>query len=318
MPLDKAVRIADRNSLSANLFLLTDKQEGASTGNARELDHLASVTKTYTAICFLSLEDSKDLRLEDMARKYLPKEMKKLGAEDVTLLDLLTHTTGIHDYYQHLALSKSSTEQQIANHPGWDFGQALNLALSGPRKKLKNQTAEYSFTNYLLLDKILESFGGFESVLKQRVLTPMNLQQTFLLTNQNPELFEKASPLSFGRISYRGFNRMASLGAEGALIASQRDVALFMRGAFEDSVTKNTKSRLTQRVSKLRAGIKYGVGVMLLPKFISGRKESIGHFGATGSAVYLDTTRLHVAALTTNQFQQKLLPPKLLRSLFSV
>ena len=318
MPLDKAVKIAEKNALNANLFLLTDKEEAASTGGAKELDHLASVTKIYTAICFLSLEDSKDLKLEDLASKYLPKEIKKLGAEDVTLLDLLTHTTGIHDYYQHLALSKSSTEQDIVNHPGWDFEQALNLALSAPRKKLKNNTAEYSFTNYLLLDKILESFGGFESVLNQRILTHMNLQQTFLLTNQTPELFAKASPLSFGKVFYKGFRRMASLGAEGALIASQRDVAFFMQGIFQDAVSKDTRSRLTQRVSKLRAGIRYGVGVMLLPKLISGRKETIGHFGATGSAAFIDAERLDVVALTTNQFQQKLLPSKLLRGLFQV
>lgn len=316
MPIAKAVKIAEKKSVDANFFLSSNVDHRAKTGNAKDLDHLASVTKIYASICFLSLEDSKDLKLDDLASKYLPTETKELGAEDVTLLDLLTHTTGIHDYYQHLALSKSSTEQDIANHPGWDFEQALNLALNAPRKKLKNNTAEYSFTNYLLLDKILESFGGFESVLKKRVLTPMNLQQTFLLTNQTPDLFEKASPLSFGKVSYKGFRRMASLGAEGALVASQRDVALFMQGVFEDAVTKDTRSRLTQRVSNFRAGIRYGVGVMLLPKFISGRKQTIGHFGATGSAAFVDTDSLDVAALTTNQFQQKLLPSKLLRGLF--
>lgn len=317
MPIAKALKLAEKNNLDANLHLFSQTHNHASTNQAKQLDHLASITKVYAAVCFLGLEEQKQLSLSDLLSKYLPAETKLLSAEGVTVLDLLTHTSGIHDYYQYLALKNNSTSEEIANHPGWDFEQAIQLATQGERKKLRKSKASYSFSNYLLLDKILEQFGGFESQLTEQIINPMGLKQTFLLTKQKPELFAQASPLSFGSQSYKGFQRMASLGAEGALIASGEDVSGFLRALFDDSVIKNANSRLTQRVSKFRAGVQYGLGVMIGSRLVSGRRKVIGHFGATGSAAFIDVNNSEVAAVATNQFKNNLLPAKLLKAIFA-
>ena len=58
----------------------------------------ASVTKTFTATCILQLVESGTIRLDQSVRSLVPLPDSTIS-ESVTVFHLLTHTSGIGDYF---------------------------------------------------------------------------------------------------------------------------------------------------------------------------------------------------------------------------
>jgi CubicO group peptidase (beta-lactamase class C family) len=130
---------------------------------------IASNTKQFTAACILQLEEQGKLSLNDTLGKYIP------GFEygdTVTLHMLLTHSSGVQDYfhlkefdYKSTVISKDSMIALMKTKlfdflPGWDLN--------------------YSNTNYFLLGLIIEKASGesFESFLSQHILKPVGMMNT--------------------------------------------------------------------------------------------------------------------------------------------
>ncbi|HKX61069.1 MAG TPA: serine hydrolase domain-containing protein, partial [Verrucomicrobiae bacterium] len=57
---------------------------------------IGSVTKQFTCACILLLAEDGKLSVRDKVAKYYPNLSK---AENITLLDLMNHTSGYPDYY---------------------------------------------------------------------------------------------------------------------------------------------------------------------------------------------------------------------------
>jgi CubicO group peptidase (beta-lactamase class C family) len=73
--------------------------------------HVASVSKQFTAMALVLLEQDGKLSLEDDIRKHLP-ELPGYG-RTITIRNLLQHTGGISDQWQTLALA------------GWRLGDVI-------------------------------------------------------------------------------------------------------------------------------------------------------------------------------------------------
>jgi len=58
--------------------------------------HVASVTKTFTAAAILQLERAGKLKLDDPLSKCIPDF---LNGERITIEQMLTHTSGLPDFY---------------------------------------------------------------------------------------------------------------------------------------------------------------------------------------------------------------------------
>jgi CubicO group peptidase (beta-lactamase class C family) len=65
--------------------------------------HVASVSKQFTAMALVLLEQDGNLSLEDDLHKYLP-ELPEYGSR-ITIRQLLQHTSGIRDQWQTLAIA---------------------------------------------------------------------------------------------------------------------------------------------------------------------------------------------------------------------
>lgn len=57
---------------------------------------MASVSKQFTAMCILILQNQNKLNINDAVKKYLPSLPQ--FASDVSIKHLLTHTSGLYDY----------------------------------------------------------------------------------------------------------------------------------------------------------------------------------------------------------------------------
>ena len=109
---------------------------------------LASVTKTFTGLALLLLEQQGILSLADPVGNYLtglPAAWK-----DVSLRELVGHTSGLPDVIESPDRPLSSAEL------GRTEDEALQFAESQPIRAAPGEQYEYNQTNYVLLKQVIE------------------------------------------------------------------------------------------------------------------------------------------------------------------
>ena len=177
-----AARIA-RNHFSGSILIARDGKVLFSQGYGManlELDvpntpqtkfRLGSITKQFTAMAILILQERGKLNVQDKVKKYLPDAPK--AWDDITIRHLLTHTSGIPNY---TALP--------------DFLKTLpvRVTLKELIAKFKDKPLDfkpgekfsYSNSGYIVLGQIIETVAGqnYPSFLKQAILDPLKMNDT--------------------------------------------------------------------------------------------------------------------------------------------
>ncbi len=129
---------------------------------------VGSISKQFTAVCLLLLQERGKLRLDDPVAKWFPNFTR---ANEVTVRNLLTHTSGYSDY-----------APQDYTIPAWTRPiEPLNLVTAWATKPLDFDPGtrwQYSNTNYVMAALIVERVSGqrFHDFLWQNVITPLKLQ----------------------------------------------------------------------------------------------------------------------------------------------
>jgi D-alanyl-D-alanine carboxypeptidase len=119
---------------------------------------IASITKMLVATVTLQLVDEGTLELDVPAGVYLPGE--PLVAE-VTIRQLLHHTSGIPDYGIAPGLGQQLLEQRDRT---WNAQEVLDLVRDARREFSPGDSYSYSNTNYVLLGQIIEHITGRTSL----------------------------------------------------------------------------------------------------------------------------------------------------------
>jgi hypothetical protein len=119
------------------------------------LPDLTSNGKQFTALAIQILIDQKKLKLEDDIRTYFPNLFPKIK-EKLTILHLLTHTSGIRDCYDLWSLQGLTWWKNTFSNTGV-------FALMSKQEDLNFKPSEkylYSNTNYILLAILVEKVSG--------------------------------------------------------------------------------------------------------------------------------------------------------------
>ncbi|NRB11457.1 MAG: beta-lactamase family protein [Rickettsiaceae bacterium] len=126
---------------------------------AKQKMPVASITKTITAAGILRLRDKKLLNISDSVAKLLPSDsgVWKDGkvpnwANKVTLHHLLTHTSGLTEYFMNMPINLEQAHQQIN----------MDITEFVANKKLKftpGAKYEYVNTNYVIAGLIIETIS---------------------------------------------------------------------------------------------------------------------------------------------------------------
>jgi CubicO group peptidase (beta-lactamase class C family) len=123
---------------------------------------LASVTKMFTAVAVAQLAERGAIAFQAPVREYrddLPAEM----VDRVTIHHLLTHTSGIGDYFDEVALGSASYAQVWASIPMYRMrtpGDFLSLFRDKPAQFEPGSRFSYSNAGYILLGLIIEAVTG--------------------------------------------------------------------------------------------------------------------------------------------------------------
>jgi CubicO group peptidase (beta-lactamase class C family) len=150
---------------SANLQLSVPVQRSS-------VFQLASVTKIFTAITLLQLEQAGKLNLDDPLARYLPELPKEW--ESVTLGQLASHTSGLPDIIANS--DKPLTDVELARSADDALKYAESNAIIAP----PGSQFKYDQTNYLLLLRIIENVcqEAFRECVTSHLLKPTGMVRT--------------------------------------------------------------------------------------------------------------------------------------------
>jgi D-alanyl-D-alanine carboxypeptidase len=175
----------------------------------------------------------------------------------------------------------------------------------------------------LILSNILERSSGkkLAELLKEKILDPLTLKHTSLLTKENLSEFEEISSVYFGRELYLGSRRIASLKLDGAMISTTSDVLTFIKALVSGKIGPAIFEQMSQNLKPLYLGISYGLGLMRfeLPGRGFGRRQVLyGHLGASGHFLLMDPIRDLFVSGTTNQLGKPLLTYRTIRKIAKI
>lgn len=139
--------------------------------NDSSVFELASVSKQFTATGILLLKDKGQLLLTDSLRKYFPE----LPYSGITIWHMLTHTSGLPDYFWPM-IEKWDRSKIAYNNDVIAFLAKEKMPLGfEPGKKW-----EYSNTAYMMLASIIEKASGqtFAGFLAENIFQPLGMRHT--------------------------------------------------------------------------------------------------------------------------------------------
>ena len=181
----------------------------------RTVFRIGSVTKQFTAAAILLLAEEGKLSLDDRLVKYFPTFPR---GGDVTLRQLLTHTSGIRNYTGYSDFMKGQSPRALSGNemvayiagatPAYDFDPGTGWS--------------YSNSGYLLLGVVIEKVTGqpLAQVLRLRIFDPLGLKDTRLddlaeIVPGRASGYDKApsSPTGFANAGFIAMEVAAGAGA---------------------------------------------------------------------------------------------------------
>ncbi|MEO9020486.1 MAG: serine hydrolase domain-containing protein [Ginsengibacter sp.] len=135
--------------------------------------HLASISKTFTAMATLKLMEMGKLSLTDDVRKFFPA----FPYEGVTISSLLSHRSGLPNYIYFMEKLGWDKKQPCSNEDVLDYMIKFKPAATRP-----NTHFTYCNTNYALLGLIIEKASGesYANFLQQQIFTPLHMNDTYV------------------------------------------------------------------------------------------------------------------------------------------
>lgn len=219
-----------------------------------------SVSKQFTAFAIVLLAQEGKLSLEDDVRKYLP-ELPGFGAP-ITIRHLLTHTSGLRNFQNLLALA------------GWRDGDHMTnedlLKYMAWQKELNFPTgSEYLYCNtgFNLCTKIVERVAGmpFTDFTKKRIFEPLGMTSTEF--RYDLEKIYPKTATSYEGFTMSGFTRPKEYWTyygNGNVYSTLADMAKWMGNFGNPRVGGSAAIRMLQERGILTNGdtLTYALGIV--------------------------------------------------------
>jgi CubicO group peptidase (beta-lactamase class C family) len=145
--------------------------------------HIASTSKTFTAIAILRMVQENKLSLDDSLQKFFPGFPYK----GITVKMLLNHRSGLPNYLYFM----SNNKWGILPNGRWNRQFATNQdVLKMMYDKKPDPTGRpdgrfsYCNTNFMLLSMIIEKISGtvFPAYMQQHIFGPLQMKNTYVFT----------------------------------------------------------------------------------------------------------------------------------------
>ncbi len=139
---------------------------------------IASGCKIFTAVAIAQLVEEGELSLDDLLSDLLPEEFSNFP---VTIHQLLTHTSGIPDYFDESVID--NFEELWQDHPMYRMKSTkdfLPLFKDKPMKFEPGEKFEYNNAGFIALGMVIEKLTAksFTDVIEERVFQPAGMNRS--------------------------------------------------------------------------------------------------------------------------------------------
>ncbi len=139
--------------------------------------HLASVSKTITAMAVLRLAEEGKIRIDDTLSKYFPQ----FPRPGITIKTLLNHRSGLPNYVHYMERLGWDKKRTITNQDVLDFivERHQDINIGAPDRRFS-----YSNTNYALLALLIEKVTGqtYSQYLQKNLFEPLDMKDSYVYT----------------------------------------------------------------------------------------------------------------------------------------
>ncbi|MFI2743648.1 serine hydrolase domain-containing protein [Zhouia sp. PK063] len=137
----------------------------------KQVFEIGSLTKQFTAAMVLLLEERHLLKTTDPIAKYINNYP---NGHQITIHELLTHTSGIKDYTSIPGINAMATLEK-------DPLEIINFFKNEPLKANPGQAFEYANSNYFLLGYIIEKVTGksYKDVIEENIFHRLHMTHSY-------------------------------------------------------------------------------------------------------------------------------------------
>lgn len=256
---------------------------------------IGSISKQFTAVAMLLLQEQGKLSLDDKVAKFIPDLTR---ANEVTIRQLLSHTSGYQDYWPQDYVMPMMLQPVTA-------AKILDTWARKPLDFDPGTKWQYSNTNYVIAGVIIEKVSGkpLLQFLKEKVFSPLGMSS---VANIDEKKLGDTDPTGYMRYAL-GPLRVAPkegpgwLFAAGELAMTAEDLAQWNISIMDQKLLRPASYRELEREAQLNNGLgtRYGLGVSLASE--AGHR-AVSHGGEVSGfvseSIVFPDERVSVVALT--------------------
>ena len=302
--------------------------------------HTASIGKTFTATAITLLHDQGKLNISDRIGNYLHDSImnglhvfKGIDySEEITIAQLLQHTSGLPDYFEGETIDGSPNGMGhlfIDIEKQWKPIEMIRLA----KEKMKphfvpGSDYHYTDTEYILLGLIVENISGMSlhDFFHAHLFRPLEMNHTYMHLRSDPiATMDNMSELFVADFDASSVKSLSLDWAGGGLATTAQDLNIFQEALHTDKILKPETLLQMQQWKSESQGFYYGYGIRkislneLNPTWPD--LQVLGHTGTTSSFMFycpqLDVYLSGTLNQVTQMNKSVLIPAKVLTFIVS-
>jgi len=271
---------------------------GAPSLTDRTVFDLASLTKVIaTAPAVMKLIDQGQVSLSDQLSRWFP-ELAQSPAGQITVLNLLTHTSGLDDF------SLSS---------GQSIESAVRKAAAEKPYRSAVSHFHYADINFILLGELVHRVSGktLDAFCRDQIYQPLGTRETMFLPPRDLADVAPTAGYESGVVQDPNARRLGGVAGHAGLFSSAYDLSRYARlildgGTIDDRqiLSREVVTRMTTPYLCGSGQIRRGLGWDMTSPFAAPKGSffsdaSFGHTGYSGSSIWIDPQQdLFVILLT--------------------
>ncbi len=269
---------------------------------------LASLTKLFTAIAAVQLIEDGRIGLHAPVAKYIP-QFASHGKGDITILNLLTHTSGL----------PADPDPSLCDYPTGDQRWAAVYGIT-PIAPV-NSTYLYADTNMMVLGKVIETVTGttLDRVIAQRITGPLGMTETMFNppASLRPRIAAEEYQLTtsrgivWGSVHDENAYCLGGVSGHAGIFSTAYDLAILAQALLNGGrygrariLSENSVRQLFTNYNQAFPGHAHGLGFELdQPRYMDALSSPVtaGHTGFTGTSIVIDPRNHSFVILLTNR-----------------
>jgi len=275
-------------------------EPGAALIDDHTIFDLASLTKVVaTAPAVMKLLEDRRINLSDPLSRWFP-EFSGGGEGEITVLHLLTHSSGLKDF------------DLSASHA---MGRAVKKAAAQSYRRWTGARFEYADINFILLGELVRRVSGqtLDTLCRRQIYHPLDMHQTsFLPGRERRADIAPTAGFASGVVGDANARRLGSVAGHAGLFSSAYDLSRFARLMLGGGMIDNKRILSDQVVAQMTSvylckngHVKRGLGWDISSPFSSSKglfsAASFGHTGYSGSSIWIDPQQDRFVILLTRR-----------------